>query len=80
MLEIISAGLIVVKETMIFLNKNTRSKFQRDYDELLKEIDRIKNVSDKSWCDHDVDVLRLRIIRFLKIYASEVRKSNMAHM
>ncbi|MCK4825506.1 hypothetical protein KA005_57695 [bacterium] len=80
MLEIIGAGLIVVKETMIFLNKKTRSKFQKDYDELLKEVDRIKNVSDKNWCDRDVDVLRLRIVRFLKVYAAEVRKSNMANL
>jgi hypothetical protein len=74
---IVQAALKVAEQGLRFLNERQRTKYQREYFELLQKLDDYENAIYPDYSDHAIDELRLELQRFLQAFSSELRSAHL---
>ena len=66
-----------VKEGLVFLNEKQRTKFVREYDDILTALNQSENRQSEDYTDYDLHINGERLRIFLEAYAGELRRAGL---
>lgn len=75
-----TAALETINLTLGLVSEHQRTRFKREYHEILEELDQLRNADPKDWNDAALGAAELKLMRFLEAYHSEIRAAKVADL
>ncbi|MCB0509695.1 MAG: hypothetical protein KDC82_02950 [Bacteroidetes bacterium] len=79
-LAVIRAALEALLPGLEMLKEHQRTRFKREYHELLENVDKWQNMPKKDWNDARLGAAKLELMRFFEAYSSEIRTAGVENM